>query len=835
MVVSRPSVFRTWKMETQGSDRFRSSGMPVNSSPLSNPYAPYEHRQVSIHAAPYVLVQTPAGLVPSMAVNPSGGTPELPLADLSTSLPPLQSSISMTSGTVSPPTLAYPITPTVTTPTPTTITKKGMEEAARYLARSFSLAEHEGESISTAGRPKRRRSRSVPELRHKVMSKVVELDYYSSSDEDEYVIDVSKRKAKSHETCRHYLDLAAGSAREALGLANIWRFPYFCFIKGGGMYTINLQFKGPFLMAYMILLVVVGVPMICIEMAAGRATHSGPIQAIGKLAPLVKGVGFAGIIISYFLSTIYAIVFAWSLFYFFNSFHARPRWARCTNPWNTANCTQDPEQWYKIRLAAMSSASSINGSDSGRETSGASGNDDTLNKSLSLQLAERTSTAQEFFDIKVIELSDNPNTPGVIRWELFASITICLLLAYISLRKKSFFSEKIKYVLSIIPFFVFAAFLIRVLLLEGARDGIQYFFTPNLAEMKSAKLWVFALAQTIHSLGLTLGPNYVVSSRNKKQISLMRDTTLTVLINVLVVFVVGSVTFGAVGHLCVIWRQELSSSFFHKDPGLVFVMYTEVIKLMPLPPLWAVLFWFLFICLAMDSINTITSTVVHALEESYGTLIKQRFQGRAFFLLFICFGCLIMAIPYVTDHQASHHHNVYNIHVLQAGLYYLMTVDYYISTLCIIVVCFAELCALAWLYGGQNLLYNTDEVLHPIPYVYLRMCWATVSPLAFMAVTVCGGMALQRPLMRDGRTFPLGAVVVGWGLFGLVLLIVPVLAIRAIARADASGLIGKIKTALQPQVVEVNDDLVYHGWPYWDPKPRHVFKNGTSVYNGARI
>ncbi|XP_022699632.1 sodium-dependent dopamine transporter-like [Varroa jacobsoni] len=788
-------------METQGSDGLATRVLTAG-SPLPNMYASFDHRQMAVQAAPYVLVQTPAGLMPSMAV---GGAPEPPLAGLSSLTPPL----SVNPGSVSTPPIAYSVPPSVTAPPSTMISKKGMEEAARYLARSFSLAEQDRESMSSARRSKRRRSRSVPELRHKVISKVADPDYYSSSDEDDYVIDVTKSKAKSHENCRHYLDLAAGSAREALGLANIWRFPYFCFIKGGG----------PFLMAYLILLIVAGVPMICIEMAAGRATHSGPIQAIGKLAPLVKGVGFAGIIISYFLSTIYAIVFAWSLFYFFNSFHARPRWARCTNPWNTANCTQDPEQWYKIRLAAMTTPSSINGTDIGNETGGVTDSNDALYKGLSEQLAERTSTAQEFFDIKVIELSDNPNTPGVIRWELFASVAICLLLAYISLRKKSFFSEKIKYVLSIIPFFIFAAFLIRVLLLEGAYDGIQYFFTPNLPAMKNAKLWVFALAQTIHSLGLTLGPNYVVSSRNKKQISLMRDTTLTVLINVLVVFVVGSVTFGAVGHLCVIWRQELSSSFFHKDPGLVFVMYTEVIKLMPVPPVWAVLFWFLFICLAMDSINTITSTVVHALEESYGTLIKQRFQGRGFFLLFICFGCLVMAIPYVTD----------------AGLHYLMTVDYYISTLCIIVVCFAELCALAWLYGGQNLLYNTDEVLHPIPYVYLRMCWATVSPLVFMAVTVCGGMTLPRPLMRDGKPFPLGADVVGWSLFGFVLLIVPALAIRAIARADASGPIGKIKAALQPQVVEVNDDLVYHGWPYWDPKPRHVFKNGASVYNGARI
>lgn len=58
-----------------------------------------------------------------------------------------------------------------------------------------------------------------------------------------------------------------------------------------------------------------------------------------------------------------------------------------------------------------------------------------------------------------------------------------------------------------------------------------------------------------------------------------------------------------------------------------------------------------------------------------------------------------------------------------------------------------------------------------------------------MAVTVCGGMALQRPLMRDGRKFPLGADVVGWSLFGLVLSIVPVFAVRAIIKADASGLI----------------------------------------------
>lgn len=65
----------------------------------------------------------------------------------------------------------------------------------------------------------------------------------------------------------------------------------------------------------------------------------------------------------------------------------------------------------------MTTPSSINGTDIGNETGGVTDSNDALYKGLSEQLAERTSTAQEFFDIKVIELSDNPNTPGTV-WVL---------------------------------------------------------------------------------------------------------------------------------------------------------------------------------------------------------------------------------------------------------------------------------------------------------------------------------------------------------------------------------------------------------------------------------
>lgn len=65
---------------------------------------------------------------------------------------------------------------------------------------------------------------------------------------------------------------------------------------------------------------------------------------------------------------------------------------------------------------------------------------EALNKTLSKQLAERTSTAQEFFDIKVIELSDNPNTPGnfiVHVWKRF-SMDIARLYSLLAIPESSF-------------------------------------------------------------------------------------------------------------------------------------------------------------------------------------------------------------------------------------------------------------------------------------------------------------------------------------------------------------------------------------------------------------
>lgn len=281
-------------------------------------------------------------------------------------------------------------------------------------------------------------------------------------------------------------------------------------------------------MAYLTLLVVCGMPMICIEMAAGRVTQSGPIAAIAKLCPLMKGVGLAGVAASFFMTALYAVLFSWALFYFFNSFHGVPRWAKCANSWNTGRCSEDPVtlvmsqyggfrnpdappppltlEFPNVTRPAFNWSAVVNATTPGfripdleldmtPRPRSASAEDDS--SWVSYTLSKHTTTAQEFFDHKLLEMSSGIDSPGEVRWELLASVGLCLCLTYVSLRKDTFFSGRIKYVLSLAPMLVLFAFLLRVVTLEGATEGIMYMFEPNIKAIKSARLWIFALAQTI--------------------------------------------------------------------------------------------------------------------------------------------------------------------------------------------------------------------------------------------------------------------------------------------------------------------------------------------------
>ena len=96
---------------------------------------------------------------------------------------------------------------------------------------------------------------------------------------------------------------AAGSA---VGLGNIWRFPYLAARDGGGL----------FLLVYLILAITFGFTMLTSETAIGRKTKQSPLTAYSKLK---KGWGWLGIfasIVPFMIMPYYCVIGGWVLKYF---------------------------------------------------------------------------------------------------------------------------------------------------------------------------------------------------------------------------------------------------------------------------------------------------------------------------------------------------------------------------------------------------------------------------------------------------------------------------------------------------------------------------------------
>ena len=101
---------------------------------------------------------------------------------------------------------------------------------------------------------------------------------------------------------------AAGSA---IGLGNIWKFPYIAGQYGGGA----------FVLMYILFIVMIGVPLLMAEAAIGRSTRLSPLNGIRKLTSDMgvsrawEGLAWMGMLTGFVILTFYSVIAGWSLSY----------------------------------------------------------------------------------------------------------------------------------------------------------------------------------------------------------------------------------------------------------------------------------------------------------------------------------------------------------------------------------------------------------------------------------------------------------------------------------------------------------------------------------------
>lgn len=104
----------------------------------------------------------------------------------------------------------------------------------------------------------------------------------------------------------------AAAAGSAIGLGNIWRFPYETGANGGGA----------FLVIYLLCIVIIGLPVMISEFVIGRSAQRNPYGAFRMLAPGKPWflIGLMGVVAAFMILAFYTVVAGWTLEYIYQSF-----------------------------------------------------------------------------------------------------------------------------------------------------------------------------------------------------------------------------------------------------------------------------------------------------------------------------------------------------------------------------------------------------------------------------------------------------------------------------------------------------------------------------------
>lgn len=102
---------------------------------------------------------------------------------------------------------------------------------------------------------------------------------------------------------------AAGSA---IGLGNIWKFPYVVGENGGSA----------FIIIYLLCTAIIGLPVLVGEILIGRTTQRNPVGAFRALSgsKFWAGVGGMGVVAGFLILSFYAVIAGWSVGYIYESF-----------------------------------------------------------------------------------------------------------------------------------------------------------------------------------------------------------------------------------------------------------------------------------------------------------------------------------------------------------------------------------------------------------------------------------------------------------------------------------------------------------------------------------
>lgn len=585
----------------------------------------------------------------------------------------------------------------------------------------------------------------------------------------------------------------------AVGLGNVWRFPYLAYKNGGGA----------FLIPYIIMLTFAGLPLFFLECSFGQFASLGPVS-LWKSVPILQGVGITMVLVSAIVSIYYNCIIGYSIYYLFASFQNPLPWTDCYD-WSNEKCSKQNKDLCR-KPAAGGGFEVVNAT--WLEEHNESCAQENIIPSASLQ-----SPSEQYWDIVALRRSSGLDETGEVVWHLALCLLLAWLIVGVAMFKGIKSSGKVVYFTATFPYAVLLILLIRGVTLDGARHGIEYYIgtQSDISKLHDAEVWKDAATQIFFSLSTAWGGLMALSSYNKFHNNCYWDAIIVCTTNCATSIFAGFAIFSILGHIAYVSNKpvsEVAQSGF----GLAFIAYPEALSQLPVSPLWAVLFFFMLITLGLDSMFAFIETIKTTLQDEFPQLRSKGIHVT----IALCTMCFLLGLPCVT----------------RAGIYWVNFIDHFCAGWAVLIAAVLELIGISYLYGGNRFIKDIEMMIgkkqRPF-WWFWKACWFVFSPGLLLAVLIWSLVTFTSPSYGTVQ-YPTWGVAMGWCMIAFILVWIPIVAVVKIVRAEGS-LCQRIRKVCSPTpdwgpYLECHrgDRYSQQQSPGQDPPPRNKETHLSVVY-----
>ncbi|XP_063331062.1 sodium- and chloride-dependent neutral and basic amino acid transporter B(0+) [Pelmatolapia mariae] len=507
----------------------------------------------------------------------------------------------------------------------------------------------------------------------------------------------------------------------AVGLGNIWRFPYLAYKNGGGA----------FLIPYFVMLVVVGIPLFFLESALGQFCSQGPVN-VWRAVPLIQGIGVAMVVVSVIVSIYYNVIIAYSLYYMFASMQCPLPWSGCSSC-DGSNCSTAPEG----AGALVTNWTRENSSCSSIQT-----------------------PSELYWDKVALQRSSGLDETGPVVWHLALCLLLTSIIVTAALIKGIKSSGKVVYFTATFPYVVIVILLIRGVTLEGAKDGIEFYIgsQSNLTKLTEVQVWKDAATQTFYSLSIGWGGLIALASYNNFHNNVFKDSFVVTLTNAGTSVLAGFAIFSILGHMAHVYKTPVSK-VVKEGFGLAFIAYPDALSKLPISPLWSILFFFMLLTVGLDSQFAGIEVITTCLLDAFPTVFKSK---HALLTVTLCSVLYLLGLPCVT----------------RAGVYWVTLIDQFIASWVLLFLVLLEIIAICYIYGGNRFIKDIEMMIGMKTstfWLWWRACWFFITPCIVVFLLISTVVYFEPP-NYGGIPYPDWGMTLGWCMIAFALMWIPVVA-----------------------------------------------------------